>query len=81
MRVDHHPGSNGGTKSKVRFVHHVIEKRSRDQVCLLTIREMEVLLDPPDKFLDRYRILEREQSAKSAFVALGFAEKRDIHGA
>lgn len=42
---------------------------------------MEVLLDPPDKFLDRYRILEREQSAKSAFVALGFAEKRDIHGA
>lgn len=59
---------------------HVIETRLKDQVCLLTVREVEVLLDPPDKLFDRCRILEREQPAKSAFVALGFAEKRDVHG-
>lgn len=39
-----------------------------------------MLLDPPDKLLDRYRILEREAPAKSASVALGLTEKRDIHG-
>ena len=40
-----------------------------------------MLLDPPDKLFDRYRILEGEEPANSALVALGFAEKRGVHGA
>ena len=55
-------------------------KPFKDQVCRLTIRKTEVLLDPPDKLLDRWRFLEGEQPAKSTFVALGFSKKRDIHG-
>lgn len=73
--VDHHVGPDGGSDDT-----HVIGKRLKDRVCLLTVRETEVLLDPPDKLFDRYWILKREQPAKSASVALGFAERRNVHG-
>ena len=78
QRVDRHDQT---MQPKARYEYHVIEKHLKYQVCLLTVRKTKMLLDPPDKLLDQYRILEGEQPAKSAFVALGCAEKRDIHGA